>query len=164
MMIKPMMTYGEIDLVKKYLNKDKTMLEWGSGTSTIYFSKFVKELISIEHDYIWYNHILNAIKWYKIDNIKIFNIKPNKRVITIPSTKRQLMDYINFPKKLNKKFDIIYIDGRARQYCGKISLELLNKDGIVFIHDFFTRKRYHILLEYYDEIDRIDDLIILRKK
>ncbi len=53
----PWMNQKEVELIEKYLNKDTIMLEWGSGGSTLYFSKKVKTLYSIEHDKTYYNKI-----------------------------------------------------------------------------------------------------------
>ena len=40
------MSIDERNLVSKYLGYNKTMLEWGSGGSTLFFSKYVKKYIS----------------------------------------------------------------------------------------------------------------------
>ena len=47
---KAMMSPKEIAFIEKYLTKDKVMLEWGAGGSTLYFSQLVKEYYSIEHN------------------------------------------------------------------------------------------------------------------
>jgi len=155
-MIKPMMSNDEILFIEKNLNDDKTMLEWGSGNSTIYFSKFVKELVSIEHNYEWYLYVKNAIKWYNIDNIKLYYVEPNEKV-TIPSVKSQLIDYIEFPKTLNIIFDIVLIDGRARQHCAYSILDYIKENGLLFMHDFYDRTRYHNVLDIYDKVDEITE-------
>lgn len=50
---------------------------------------------------------------------------------------KQLADYVSVP--LTGKFDIIFIDGRARVSCVKRVYhdQLLNKDGYLFVHDAF---------------------------
>ena len=51
----------ELDIVEKYLDKNFVMLEYGSGGSTLYFSKHVKEYHSIEHDFSWFKKIESKI-------------------------------------------------------------------------------------------------------
>ena len=57
-------------MIEKYLSPETIMLEYGSGGSTLYFSKFVKEYYSIEHDKKWYDEI--KIKISDNDKIKTF--------------------------------------------------------------------------------------------
>ena len=57
------MTSNEIKFFESYLDKSKTVFEYGCGQSTIYFSKFVKKYISVENVEIWYKNIKG-----KIDN------------------------------------------------------------------------------------------------
>ena len=42
MFMQPWMSEEEIKLIEKYLNKNQTALECGSGGGTTHFSKFVK--------------------------------------------------------------------------------------------------------------------------
>ena len=58
-----MMTSNELKFIESYLDKSKTVFEYGCGQSTIYFSKFVKKYISVENVEIWYKNIKG-----KIDN------------------------------------------------------------------------------------------------
>ncbi len=40
----------EQQMIEFYLQPGKVMLEWGSGFSTLWFSQFVGQYYSIEHD------------------------------------------------------------------------------------------------------------------
>ncbi|CAF4208411.1 unnamed protein product, partial [Adineta steineri] len=44
------MSAEERNIIRLYLNKSHTMLEYGSGYSTLYFSQFVNAYYSIEHN------------------------------------------------------------------------------------------------------------------
>tara|TARA_Y100000310_G_scaffold65582_1_gene61073 strand:- start:2977 stop:3189 length:213 start_codon:yes stop_codon:yes gene_type:complete len=61
------MQAAEGKLISKYLNSKKVMLEWGAGGSTVYFSKLVKQYISIEHNLEWYNKVKKEIGY----NVKL---------------------------------------------------------------------------------------------
>ena len=54
-------------VIEKYLNPDVTMMEWGSGGSTIEFSKQVKKYYSVEHNWEWYNKVNNVIKLVELN-------------------------------------------------------------------------------------------------
>lgn len=159
------MSDQDIRLILKYLKKDDIMLEWGSGGSTLYFSKFVKEYYSIESNEKWYNKILKE----KDENVSMFFCPPNAGR-TVPSQKHQFIDYINQVEKLGKSFDKILIDGRARFFCAEQAFNYLKSDGILFFHDW-VREWYHSTLIYYELIEltpKIDNnsgsLAVLKKR
>ena len=165
--MQPWMSDNDKFTILKYLNQDDVMLEWGAGGSTLCFPQFVKEYYSIEHDKDWYNQILHepTIAY----NFTIFLCEPNA-LRTLPTQKHQFEDYINYISKIDKKFDKILIDGRARQWCAEKALNYLTEDGIVFIHDWI-RERYHTILEWYTVIEETqadqydaNGLAVLQKK
>ena len=50
----PWFTYPAIEYFNNIDFSDKSMLEYGSGNSTKYWSKKVKQIVSIEHDKNWF--------------------------------------------------------------------------------------------------------------
>lgn len=146
----------EEDLLFSYLKPNMSVLEWGSGSSTIAIAKRVKEVVTIEHDKSYFR----LLESQKLKNVRAFHIGCN-------STEKQghdgtlenYRDYINFPKSLDKKFDLIFIDGRARVECAKIAVSLLNENGVIFIHDYRNpnpkcdRPEYHEVEQFLDIID-----------
>jgi len=150
---KPWMQSWEINSIKKTLLKlkPKRCLEWGSGNSTIYFTRFLpkeSEWISIEHDFKWSRKIRRKLFFCRLiesyPKIKIFHIAPNKFSWTDKhgdGSSQDFKNYINFPRKMGK-FDFILIDGRARKSCLLQATKLLDKNGIVVLHDA-SRKYYH---------------------
>jgi len=57
-----MMDPAEIDAIMATLKPDTVMLEWGSGGSTLHWSKHVKKLHSIEHIAIWRDQVERACR------------------------------------------------------------------------------------------------------
>jgi len=52
----PWLTEGSIDFIENFLiNKDKKILEFGEGSSTLWFSDKCSKIISIEHNEVWFN-------------------------------------------------------------------------------------------------------------
>ena len=128
--MQPWMSDEEIKLIEKYLNKDQLALEWGSGGSTAHFSKFVKEWHSIEHNKSWCEQVMES----KPDNVEIHFVGPDHKMEgSSPSSllekesrwgvsskwplNENFMIYSNYVKKLNKKFDVVLVDGRSRKWC-----------------------------------------------
>jgi len=149
--MKPWMHNDEIFLVLKHLYYTDVLLEWGSGGSTTYFSPFVKKYYSIEHDDDWYNELKPQIP----SNVELYHV-PWDSARTLPTQRNQFKTYIEYVDKLNiKKFDKVFIDGRARGWCAEYALKYLHQVSIVFIHDFWNRTQYNIVFNWYDEVDSI---------
>lgn len=155
----------EYEFITKYLTPDDTLLEWGSGNSTVYFSGLVKKLISVEHDERWYKKIKKVVEQLEIDNVDQYLIKSHTPD-PIPCRYEQFKDYVEFPKKENFYFTKVLIDGRARKYCAKSIADYINDNCVIFIHDF-NREDYRKVLKYYDAIEIITDgegIAALKKK
>ena len=148
----PWISKKQISIIESYLEDKDVMLEYGSGGSTLHFSKFVKKYVSIEHDIYW----LESVKKLIPTNVELHYCPPNNP-IKLPVWKgneEDFKDYINCVDKLNLKYDVVLVDGRCRKSCSLKVLKYLNESSIVFIHDFFERKRYHGILDYYEVIEK----------
>ena len=156
----PLMHKEEYKFIEKYLNNDDILLEWGAGSSTIYFSGIVKQIISIEHDIDYYQQFKKNIDAFNIQNVSLNYVKgvevsDNKKFRHIA-----FKDYIEFPKTNNLKFTKVLIDGRARKHCAKFVYDLIDENMIVFIHDFnFNNVEGYIDEEYFDDILSKYDII-----
>lgn len=116
----PWVTYAFIDFIKTRLTKNLTIFEYGSGNSTLFYAKHVKQVISVEHDEAWY---------HKIANSKALNAEMIYIPLTIDGA------YSQKAKLLNQRFDIIIIDGRDRVNCCKHSLNALSASGVIILDD-----------------------------
>lgn len=123
----PWYTYPAIEYIKNLELKDKEVFEWGSGSSSIFWSTRAKSVISIEHNPDWYKKISRQRR----SNMKIY-LKENK------------FEYIKSIGLTGKKFDIIVIDGEYRTDCCKLTLKkYLKKHGIIILDnsDWFPISR-----------------------
>lgn len=170
----PLMEQKEIDVILSYLKPDDIMFEWGSGGSTLYFPKFVKEYYSVESQKHWYTMVKSFVLKDKSIKQKI-HIKyvpiPPYNWDTNNHTKEEFKEYIEYIGTLPVSiFNKILIDGenKTRAFCAIESLKYIDKESIVFIHDYFNRRNiYSMIEEYYDIIDKIEEgpsLVVLRKK
>ncbi len=113
----PWLTYPFMKFVENRLNDRLSVFEYGSGNSTLWFADRVKEVVSVENDQ----------KWYEIVKLRL---PKNAKVIY-----RELEYHGKYAEEIanhNKKFDIIIIDGRDRNYCAELAVKHLNESGVVF--------------------------------
>lgn len=123
----PWLTYPFINFINNRLDKGMSVFEFGSGNSTLYYADKVGEVFSVEHDLNWFNKVKNNLP----QNAKIFYQK-------------LIYDdqYCRYPEILNRKFDIVIVDGRDRVNCLIHSAEHLTDKGIIIL-DNSDRKQYN---------------------
>jgi predicted O-methyltransferase YrrM len=148
----PLITSEAKKWLDSNLEKDMRIFEWGSGGSTLYFAKKVKQVVSVEHDKEWYEKIRNIIKEDKFKNIDYYFKEPVKpfinffnkyKCVTFEKYKGLIFKrYVNIISKFpNHFFDLIFIDGRARNDCIKKCLKKLKKDGFIILDD--SERKYY---------------------
>ena len=123
----PWYTYPSIEFIKQRLTKQMNVFEYGSCNSSIWLSKKVKSLVSLEHDKDWYIKIKPSLD--KLENTSYLH-----RELEEGAYEGEILNYKN-------DFDIIVIDGRNRNKCIKNAMEALKNDGIV-IWDNSDRSEY----------------------
>ena len=73
--------------------------------------------------------------------------------------------YVNSIDKLSvTTLDMALVDGRFRIQCALKLLPYLTNDSVLVLHDFWIRKPYHKVLEYYYVIGYARSVVALRKK
>lgn len=112
----PWYTYPAIEYLKRLNVSDKTIFEWGSGNSSLFWAKRAKEVVSIEHDKKWFNMVNRD----KLDNQKIIFLEEKS-------------DYVEVILSQNKRFDIIVVDGRHRYECSKNAVRCLSECGLIIL-------------------------------
>lgn len=112
----PWCTYSFIKFIEPRLKKDFTVFEYGSGNSTIWYAKRVKQIISVENDEDWFKVVSKLLPV----NAKLIYIKSD-----IDG------EYCRSIINQNNKFNIIIIDGRDRINSIKFSVNQLTDDGII---------------------------------
>ena len=86
------------------------------------------------------------------------------------ATDIQKKNYSNHIRKLSKEeqdsIDLVFIDGRFRVACCLKCYDIIKDTCLIAFDDFLDRPHYHIVLEYFDIIEKTKDnrLVILKKK
>lgn len=135
----PWYTYPMIEFLKDRLKKNMNVFEYGSGFSTLFYSERVKHVVSIEHDYGWYQKIQEV----RPENVELQHIKLDK----IGNGGGYTKEYSKAVLKYHEEFDVICIDGRDRNRCAKNSIPALKRDGVI-IFDDTDREQYNEAYQY----------------
>ncbi len=157
--MKPWMQNDQVELIERILTsfnkKQIDILEWGSGGSTIYFTRFLKcheikyRWLSIEHNKAWFRKISKLLQ--HDGNVKMFLFPKSKNYPQCLNFDQ----YVTTPRLQGKqigfsKFDFILIDGRARARCLIEARFLFKPGGIILLHDA-EREKYHYAFRYFDK-------------
>ena len=134
----PWMSYGAIEFLQKTLKANDEIFEFGCGASTIFFAKRVKQVVALETSWIWFNIIKEKLKKAKINNVELILMKDGLTNI----------NYENFAKNYNQKFDIIIVDSLKRFLCAKNSIHALKPEGKIILDDS-ERKNYQKIFDFF---------------
>jgi hypothetical protein len=143
----PFMTPEEIVDLVTYINRDSVILEIGGGDSTVFLSRLVKKIVTLEHNLEWAEKIRENTKGYEST---VFVVEPNwpQPHPFHPAEEGQFEKYLNFLKTLNDdQFDVVLVDGRDRVKCASASVSKLKSGGTLLVHDFWNRPKYHSVLD-----------------
>lgn len=160
-----------VDFLFKNLKESHVGFEFGSGSSTFWFSKFTKKITSVESDPIWYSKVLEKVGESGIQNIEIF-LSPCKMLKIWELDSELTNEYEIYSDKIleeSKNFDYISIDGVARSLCIEKSIEKLNPGGYLII-DNAERPAYQGSIqkipsewEVFEFSNSVDKTLIYRK-
>jgi hypothetical protein len=154
----PWITFPAIRFLESSLTKDMVVYEYGSGGSTLFFAKRVKQVYSVEHNEDWFLIISTAIKEKGHSNWSGRLIEPvhdaeclgksssnsNAYVSGSPdfkgySFKSYVESIDDFP---NEYFDLILIDGRARPSCFRHAIPKVRTGGYIMWDN--TERSYYL--------------------
>jgi hypothetical protein len=126
------MNYSVIAFFKDRLSSEHTIFEYGSGNSTAFWAKRAKSVLSVEHDRGWFEKVKARIP-------------SNVEILYRPET--DLDAYVSAISHSNSDFDLIIIDGIARDRCLREAIPNLSKFGVIVLDDS-DRKEWQGALEF----------------
>ena len=137
----PWITYGAIGWLKKYIRQSHRVFEFGSGSSTIYFAKNAGSVVSVEHDWDYFKYVKSKIMHF--ENVTFLFKQPQSvnsldfsyRSQTFP--KYHGFSFENYIHTLSKfpdrYFDLILVEGRAREEALKLAAVKCKLNGYVIL-------------------------------
>lgn len=157
--MKPWFPFMLIDWLEEHLSGDEIIFEWGSGGSTKWFSERCKQIVSVEHDKLFYDDLRKKLP----DNVEYLLRVPGarsfRRASNPKSNKSALLqrDFRDYVKSIDSYgfFDIIIIDGRARPSCISHAIPRLREGGIILL-DNSQRFRYRRAINMLSDWEHIE--------
>ncbi len=134
----PWYTYPFIDFLNGIDLKKKTIFEYGSGNSSLYFARRSKSVTTIDDNEAWYEQVRRN----NFKNLKCYYINPKEK-------------YVNSVRNENKKYDLIIIDGVYRLACAEASIKYLKKGGFIILDnsDWYRKTAKYIRSKGFNQID-----------
>ena len=116
------LTRQSVHILADLLQDTDTGLEFGSGRSTIWFAQRTSRVISIEHDFKWYQSVGQKIQDLNLESKIDYRYCDN------------IADYVGQIDSLeDNSIDYCLIDGKARDECTLKVLPKLKHEGILII-------------------------------
>lgn len=151
----PWVTFEARKWLESFLTPDMKVFEFGSGGSTLFMAKRVKELVSVEHDPKWYKLTAEALTRHNIHNCQYSLVTPqhgaevthepndpygfvSSRYPSVESFEEYVKSISRFP---DDSFDLVSVDGRARPSCVLHALGKVRCGGYLML-DNSERNRY----------------------
>lgn len=143
----PWWTYRAIDAVDEWLGgrpRPVRVFEYGSGSSTLWLSRRADEVVTVEHDTDFAAIMAERVAAAGNVTVRVVPAVPMQRP-AVPSRKSGYagLDFSRYVAAIDgsQRFDVLVIDGRARQACLMHALPYLAPDGLV-VFDNSARRRY----------------------
>jgi len=151
-------TYEAMDEVERFLASrggTARVLEFGSGASTVWLARRCGSLRSVEHDERWAVRVRELLR-----TAPGLRCSPSVHVPPVPASQRpavpsgapsgQGLDfeaYVDAPRAWGERYDLVLVDGRAREEALRRSLPLLAPGGLALLDDSQRRRYQPVLAE-----------------
>jgi hypothetical protein len=154
----PWWTFDSADQVAAHLREHRgaRVFEWGSGASTLWLAARAGSVHSVEHHAGWAAQLSPRLP----ENVTLRVVEPEVSATpTVPSAKTghaglDFADYVAAIDDLAGTFDVVVIDGRAREACLARAVERLAPEGVI-VFDNVDRRRY------VEAIDTVSDRLVM---
>ena len=103
------------------------MFEFGSGSSTIWFARRAGQVVSVEHDRQWEQ----LVRPHLPDNATLYLAEV--RGDEFEAAERD--PYTGALEHMGGEFDLILVDGMARNSCVRVATERLPNRGVLVLDD-----------------------------
>ncbi len=156
----PWLTFPAIDWVDSYLRTNSRVFEYGSGGSSLFFSRRAGEVISLEHDGGFFDLMKGIVEERGIHNLDLRLVEPENDHLTLPyavgnfrslspdfrtsSFERYVRTIEDFE---DASFDLVVVDGRSRVSCVFLSAGKVKVGGYVLL-DNAERPEYYAAQEW----------------
>ena len=110
----PWYTYPALEFIDRIDWSNASVFELGCGMSTLWWTPRSESVIAVEHNPYFHQIVQEQLG----DRAKVF-LRESKD------------GYVNLIKELDRKYDVIVIDGEWRKECVPFVVDYLNDDGLL---------------------------------
>ncbi len=159
----PWYTYPAIRALERIVPSDAIVFEYGSGNSTLWWQSHAKEVVSVEHDPQWYKQPNTG----ECPDVRLREAEDQSNAEHFDRLREDLGELSALPAHLDMEtlvergmatepflsyiaelmtfphayFDVIIIDGMAREACAQIASDRIKPGGII-VFDNSDRDEY----------------------
>ena len=138
----PWLTFSAIAWLRAHLRPDMHVFEYGSGGSTLFFSRRAAVVVSVEHDRAWHADVARRLEAARLTNCTYLLREPEaahdeEYGSTDPAYRGlsfgayvQTID--SYP---DRSFDLVAVDGRARPACLRRAVAKVKPRGYLLLDD-----------------------------
>lgn len=142
----PWIPYDLREDIISYLGSDSRVFEYGSGGSTVWFSRQAGRVWSVEHDEAWHDEVASRVEGA---NHVTLRLEPPEDGPPgdYGSAKRPYRNkrFENYVRCLEERepgsLDLLLVDGRAREACVRLGRDYVRPGGWLVLDDGY-RSRY----------------------
>jgi hypothetical protein len=143
----PWLTFPAISHIQEFLDSSMRVFEYGSGGSTLFFARRVREVVSMEHDEEWYEKLQQRLEDQRIENCTVHHVPPSVTKDADGRDPANPDDYVSSSDQYRGKFfreyvtkiedypdrsfDVVVVDGRARPSCFEHGVSKVRDDGLL---------------------------------
>ncbi len=155
----PWWTFESIAWVDGFLGArpDARVLEWGSGSSTLWLAARAGRVVSIEYDADFAALVRARIP----DNVELRVVEPvpagphgpSARSAKVGFEHLEFAPYVGAADDLPGGWDLVVVDGRARGACLAKALEVVGPQGVVLVDNVERDRNRDAVLALGDSVD-----------
>ncbi len=145
----PWWTYDSAGLVDAFLagRRGARVFEWGSGASTLWLARRSAEAVTVEHDGQWAEVVRGLLVQEGRVDLRVVPAvpatgAPGEVLSAKPGAEGlDFRAYVEVIDEVGGPFDLVVVDGRAREACLARAWPHLAEDGMIVV-DNVERRRY----------------------
>jgi len=158
----PWVTFSAIRFMDRVVSRCSSVFEYGCGGSTLFFSRRVRELVTVEHDREWLDRTSSAIQpggdfvWHSHFEPPTSlgrSSLPSRDPDSYGSSASEFagMSFEAYARSIDRypddHFDLVLIDGRARPACYKHAVSKVKQGGHIVL-DNAERDEYEFIEQH----------------
>lgn len=141
----PWWTFEATDVVADHLSEHpgSRVFEWGSGASSVWLGRRSGRVTSIEHDAGWGDRMKGLLP-ANVEQLVVPPVRESAPIVASHKAGNEGLDFSEYAAAIDRfhdAFDLIVIDGRAREACLVRAVGRLAPGGLI-VFDNVDRSRY----------------------